>query len=266
MCYDADAIPPIPHGPAVTAVRSAEPLTLTSADGTAFAAFLAEPARPTGPGVLILPDNRGLRGFYEHLARRLAEQGHPALAIDYFGRTAGPDLRTRGADFGDMPQHMRHLGGLTAAGLDADLTAGLDHLRAAYGRTVAALGFCFGGRQAFRAAAPKFGLSAAVGFYGYPDTVFGAPGPTQLAAELTTPLLAFWGGADPDIPATTVSAFDDALTAAGCAHEFVTYPGAPHGFFDGGTADFAEASADAWRRTLAFLAAHSGDPEPIVTV
>jgi carboxymethylenebutenolidase len=33
----------------------------------------------------------------------------------------------------------------------------------------------------------------------------------------------------------------------------VTYPGAPHSFFDRAQAEHAEASEDAWRRVLAFL-------------
>ena len=40
-------------------------------------------------GVVVLPDVRGLYRFYEELALRFAERGYPAVAIDYFGRTAG---------------------------------------------------------------------------------------------------------------------------------------------------------------------------------
>ena len=44
--------------------------------------------------------------------------------------------------------------------------------------------------------------------------------------------------------------------AAGVEHEVVTYPGAPHSFFDRKQEEFAEASEDAWRRVLDFLARH----------
>jgi len=40
------------------------------------------------------------------------------------------------------------------------------------------------------------------------------------------------------------------------AHEIVTYAGAPHSFFDRRATDFAEASADAWKRVLSFISAH----------
>ncbi len=49
------------------------------------------------------------------------------------------------------------------------------------------------------------------------------------------------------------SAFEAALTAAGVEHELVVYDGAPHSFFDRKQEEFAEASEDAWTRTLSFI-------------
>ena len=94
MCFAFDAHPPdLPADlvrPSMAGGAGAEVLELTSADGTAFSAALAESADPTGgPGVLILPDVRGLYRFYLELAERFAQAGHHAIAIDYFGRTAG---------------------------------------------------------------------------------------------------------------------------------------------------------------------------------
>jgi dienelactone hydrolase len=255
MCYDADAIPPF-FGSAMTAVDSTEPI-LTSADGARFATFLARPERPSGIGVLVLPDNRSLSGFYEQLALRLAEQRHTALAIDYFGRTAGVEHRARGADFSRMENLMGRLSALTKDGLYVDFTAAVDHLRAPEGggcRDVVSLGFCLGGRFAFLTAAAGFRVDGVIGLYGYPDVLAGAPGPTQLGAELSAPTLGMFGGGDEGIPAHVVAAFDEALTAAGVEHEFVTYPGAPHGFFEQRSPEFADASADVWRRILEFLA------------
>jgi carboxymethylenebutenolidase len=71
-------------------------------------------------------------------------------------------------------------------------------------------------------------------------------------------VLAIWGGGDEGMPVDDVAAFDAALTAAGVEHETITYPGAPHGFFELAQGEFADASADAWRRTLAFIRRHAG--------
>ncbi|MYS81420.1 dienelactone hydrolase family protein [Embleya scabrispora] len=261
MCHEFDAVPPA-HGPAGAAPAVAGPLTLTSADGSDFGAFLAVPEHPSGVGVVVLPDNRGLSGFYATLCGRLAEQGHTALAPDYFGRTAGAEYRDRAEAFSAPEQLMPHLTRLTPAGLDADITAAADRLRTEGARAIVTLGFCFGGRQAFRTAAPRFGTAGAIGFYGFPGTLEGAPGPTRLAPELTAPVLALWGGADPYIPAEAVAEFDAALTEAGCPHEFVTYPDATHGFFELGAGEsrFAATCADAWHRVLNFLAAHAKRP------
>ena len=87
MCFELDSLPPIPviRGAAV----SHEDLVLESRDGNRFAAFASMPEEPTKVGVVILPDVRGLYGFYEELALRFAERGVAAVAFDYFGRTAG---------------------------------------------------------------------------------------------------------------------------------------------------------------------------------
>ena len=53
--------------------------------------------------------------------------------------------------------------------------------------------------------------------------------------------------------AKPIAAFDDALDRAGVTHTTVVYPGAPHSFFDRKQEQFAQASQDAWRRTLGFL-------------
>ena len=65
------------------------------------------------------------------------------------------------------------------------------------------------------------------------------------------------GGADAAIPRDDVEAFDRALTEAGVEHEVEIYDGAPHSFFDRKQEEFAEASADAWGRTLAFVERYS---------
>lgn len=259
MCYEADAAPPL-YGPPITTVTSAR-LLLTAADGAPCAAFRSLPDEPSGPGVLVLPDNRGLFAFYEQLTMRLAEQGLPALAIDYFGRSAGPDYRARPARFAELPSLMTHLRALTRDGLYADFDAGIAHLRAPEGggcRNVISLGFCMGGRFAFLTADHRFGLAGAIGLYGFPGELHGAPGPIQLAAQLTAPILGMFGGADEGIPASMVAAFDAALAAAGNPREIITYPGATHGFFEADAASFEQECADMWRRVLEFARKHGG--------
>jgi carboxymethylenebutenolidase len=249
MCFDTDSLPPIPvlSGAAV----SHDDLVLESADGNRFAAFLATPDGPATTGVVILPDVRGLYRFYEELALRFAERGYPALAFDYFGRTAG--VEKRGDDFEYRP----HVQKTTPEGVQADVAAAVAHLRGAGCTSIFTVGFCMGGRYSWFAAAAGHGLAGAVGFYGMPAKRNGLPGPTQRASEIKAPILALQAGADENILAEHNAAFDAALTEAGVEHDVVTYDGAPHSFFDRKQEQFADASDDAWRRVLAFIERYS---------
>jgi carboxymethylenebutenolidase len=249
MCFELDSMPPIPviRGAAV----SHDDLVLEAADGTRFAAFQALPDEPSGTGVVVLPDVRGLYRFYEELALRLAERGFAAVAIDYFGRTAG--VGKRGDDF----PFRDHVAKTTAQGVQADVAAAVAHLRSAEGgacRAAFTLGFCFGGRHSWLAAASGHGLAGAIGFYGRPGFGGdGSPGPAQRAGEMKAPILGLMGGADQGIRPEDVAAFEQALESAGVDHELVVYEGAPHSFFDRKQEEFADASEDAWRRVVAFL-------------
>jgi carboxymethylenebutenolidase len=252
VCFELDSLPPIPvvSGAAV----SHRDLELEAADGNRFAAFAAEPESPSGAGVVILPDVRGLYRFYEELALRFAERGVAAVAFDYFGRTAG--VAKRGDDF-SYPEHVQQT---TAEGVQADVGASVQYLRSPEGgsvRSVFTVGFCLGGRQSWLAAAGGHGLAGAVGFYGRPGRgQDGSPGPVQLVGSIEAPILGLMGGADQGITADDVAEFERALSKAGVEHELVSYPGAPHSFFDRRQEDFADASEDAWARVLTFIERH----------
>jgi carboxymethylenebutenolidase len=245
MCFDLDSLPPVPaiSGAAV----SHDDLVLEAADGNRLAAFQAVPDGPAATGIVILPDVRGLYRFYEELALRFAERGYAAVAFDYFGRTAGVEKRT------DDFEYMEHVMQTTPEGVQADVGAAVAHLRGAGCASIFTVGFCFGGRNSWLAAAGGHGLAGAVGFYGMPSERNGVPGPTQRAGQMAAPILALQAGDDQNITAEDNAAFDAALTAAGVEHEIVTYRGAPHSFFDRKYEEFADASADAWGKTLAFV-------------
>ncbi len=121
MCFDADSHPPI--APIAGAAVDGDLVTLSAADGTRLSAFQARAKMRGAARMLILPDVRGLFRYYEELALRFAEAGVDALAIDYFGRTAG--MGTRSAEF-DYPPHVAQT---TWAGLRMDIQAGVEAVR-----------------------------------------------------------------------------------------------------------------------------------------
>ena len=104
--------------------------------------------------------------------------------------------------------------------------------------------------MSFLAATLGLDLAGVIGLYG---TLAGpwrndAPAPLDLAGSFASPVLGLFGGADAGITADAVAAFDAALGAAGVDHRIVTYPGAPHSFFDRKAAEFAAESEAAWTR------------------
>jgi carboxymethylenebutenolidase len=254
MCFPVDAEPPI-RAIAGAAIDT-EDLVLTSKDGTKFAAFVARSDKPSGAGIVVLPDVRGLFRFYEELAMRFAEEGVNGVAIDYFGRTAGVGKRND-PDFQFMP----HVAQTRQDQIAADVGAAVDYLRSPEGgscTSIFTVGFCFGGSVSWNQAGYGHGLAGVIGFYGGPGPGRdGSPGPTQRCKDYKAPLLGLMGGADGFITPDIVAEFDQALSEAGVEHEIISYPGAPHSFFDRSFDEHAQASADAWQRCLEFIARHS---------
>jgi carboxymethylenebutenolidase len=252
VCYDADARPPLP--PIRGAAADAGEVTLTSADGTEVAAYAARAQQPDAPGIVILPDVRGLHPFFEELALRFAESGVHAVAIDYFSRTAGTARRPAGFEYAP------HVAQLKPDTLAADAAAAIAYLRSPAGgsaRRVYTIGFCMGGRLSSLQAAAGHGLAGVIAFYGFPvgPNRVGLPVPAEEAPRFDAPVLAIYGGADEAISAEARDAYDRALEAAGVEHRTVVYPDAPHSFFDRAASEFASASEDAWREVLDFVRA-----------
>src|SRR5437764_4005555 len=139
MCYDDNALPPDPPG--ANGKAHGEDIELTAADGNRFAAYIAHPDHPTGAQVVIYPDVRGLHNFYKELALRFAEVGIEALAIDYFGRTAG--LTSRDESFEFMP-HVQQVQ-LNSFMLDVKAAQAYLKDRAGADKPTFVVGFCMGG-------------------------------------------------------------------------------------------------------------------------
>jgi carboxymethylenebutenolidase len=263
VCFEFDAEPPeLPADLArvpIAGGAAAELLELRAADGTAFSAAFAESPQGAEPGVVILPDVRGLYPFYIQLAERFATAGHHAIAIDFYGRTAG--LGPRGEDFDYAP----HRSQVTPGGVQADLAAAGRELRERTGAIgVATVGFCFGGTHSLLAATGgDVDLDGVVAFYGLLDGErLGYDGPLQLVEKIRLPVLGLYGGADAAIPLEQVHEFDDRLSELGIEHEIEIYDGAPHSFFDKRCDEFAEACEDAWRRVIGFIG-HVGAESPV---
>ena len=244
MCYSDDARVPLP--PISGAAADQGDLVLSSSDGTKFAAYFARAETPTGAGMVVMPDVRGLHHFYKELAQRFAEAGIDAVAIDYFGRTAGLGDRDEGFEYAP------HVEKTTPDSIAKDVAAAIAYLKSKDGgavKSVFTVGFCFGGSSSWNQSALQPGLNGAIGFYGRPERS------EPFLSKMKAPLLMLIAGAD-FTPQEAFHAFDKKLTEAKVAHEMHIYEGAPHSFFDRNFDQWKDACDDAWHRILAFVKQH----------
>lgn len=195
------------------------------------------------PAVVMIHEWWGLNEHIKTRAQDLAREGYVVLAVDlYNGKVAQT-----------QPEAQALTQSLDQTEARANLQDAVKFLRARQDvkpDKVASLGWCFGGGWSLRLAQAQPDLAAAVIYYGTVQT-------DADALKGLPPIQGVFGEADTSIPMPQVRAFDQALTTAGVPHEIHTYPGAPHAFANPTNSERyrPEAAADAWAKTLAFLAA-----------
>jgi carboxymethylenebutenolidase len=230
-------------------------LTIDTYDGP-MPAYQAVPSAAARGAVVVIQEAFGITTHIEDVARRLADAGWHALAPGLFHREGAPVFA-----YDDLESVMPALGRLSAAQLETDVAASLAFL-AALGhpeRRCGIVGFCMGGTVSFHAAT-RHSLGAAVTFYGGGVTSgrFGYPPQTELASGLRAPWLGVYGDRDRGIAVAEVERLRDAAAAAAVPTEIVRYAEADHGFHctDRPAVYEPGAAADAWQRTLDWLATH----------
>jgi carboxymethylenebutenolidase len=248
VCYNDGERPPAP--PRVTGSAEGIDLTLTASDGNRFSAYLATPERSSATRIVLLPDTHGLVPFYKELAMMFATTGSVTLAIDYFGRTAGPGAHAADWAFGPHADELRR------DTLLRDVRAAVEHLDDGSGPPFL-VGFCMGGGTVLHAGTTDLGLAGVVAFYPWTGELGRDPAlPEDFATGLRCPVLGLFGDADAFVPTSVPHALDEQLDRAGVPHEIVIYPERPHGFFEMhhlGREGHGGAANDAWRRLLEFL-------------
>ncbi|MGN6561011.1 MAG: dienelactone hydrolase family protein, partial [Candidatus Nitrosocosmicus sp.] len=92
-------------------------------------------------------------------------------------------------------------------------------------------------------------LAATVIYYGVPLT-----NDTKTIANIKWPVLGIFGDKDKAIPVSTIKQFQKALNESGITNEIYIYPGVGHAFANPSNTGYAsKETADAWKKTLAFL-------------
>ncbi len=219
-----------------------ENITFASNGGTA-SGYLAKPASGTGKGVVVIQEWWGLNDNIKGIADRFAAEGFVALAPDmYHGVvTAEPDEAGKLLMALNIPQ------------AEKDLRGAVAHLKEMTGGPVGTVGFCMGGALSLFAACNSNGdVGACVDFYG------GHPAVKYNWDGLTAPVLGIWAEHD-DFVNPNIPTFETEMTRRNIPHEFHTYPGTFHAFFNDEHAEpeyNPAAAKDAWEKTLAFYRKH----------
>jgi carboxymethylenebutenolidase len=238
---------PIP----ITFQRDGDPIRLTA-------------VRPDGagpfPGLVLIPDVRGVSDHYLDVAARFAREGFFTAVIDLYSREGAPELT-------DMPAVFAWIAALPDPRVLADLEGAVEALAAhaeVRADAVGITGFCLGGQYALMAACRVGRLAACVSWYGmlrYAEHNERKPiSPLEMAPQLRCPYLGLFGGEDALIPQADVDELRTILTRAGKTFGIHVYPGAGHAFFNDARPDAYRpaAAADAFPRAVRFLHQHLG--------
>jgi dienelactone hydrolase len=194
-----------------------------NAGGRDLASYLAvDPAREgKRPGLILLPEWWGLNDYLRRRARELAGLGFVALAADVYGD---------GREAADPAEAGALMGGLFAdmAATGARLQAAYDELRAhplVDPDRIGAMGYCLGGALALHAARIGLPLRGVASFHGNLKRTHAAT-----KGEFTASVLVCHGEADGMVPAEEQSGFRAEMEELGVDYQFISYPGAKHGF------------------------------------
>ena len=224
-----------------------------SHDGLRLVGHLAVDETRAGrrPAVLISHDAGGLDELPKRTARRLAELGYVALALDYYGGGKRLEPAQVGERFGGLAGDPARVRAIAQAGLQVLL--GSEY---ADPSKVAAIGYCFGGTMSLELARSGADLAAVVGFHSGLSTKNPAD-----ATNIKAKVLVCIGADDPIIPPEQRLAFEEEMRAAGVDWQMNLYGGAVHSFTnpDAGTANPAlaynrRADESSWRAMLELFA------------
>ena len=196
------------------------PIRYDGGDGVALTGYLADGSggRPA-PGVLMAHEGGGLGRHTKERARRLAELGYVAFALDYYGEEDPPLERAMalGKALRDDPARFRSR---LAAGLEIlTAQANVDRTR------LAGIGYCMGGAAVIELARMGAPFVAIVGFHsGF------VPGTAAENEAIRGKLLLCHGAGDPIVTAAQRDSFLAEASAAGIDWQLHLYGGVGHSF------------------------------------
>ena len=214
-----------------------------SGDETVQATLYTPTGKGPFPGIIVIHEWWGLNDWVKEQASKLADQGYAALAVDlYRGKVA------------TTPEEAHEImRGVPEDRAKRDLHAAFEFLKSQENvkpDRIASIGWCMGGGYSLDVALQEPTLSAAVINYGHLAT------DANSLKQINAAVLGNFGGQDRGIPVEDVKKFEQALRDLGKQADIKIYPDAGHAFENPNnkTGYRPEDAADAWQRTVSFLA------------
>lgn len=238
-----------PGAPAATLTPGGDVAALDVEYGEGHHGYLARPADAgVHPGVILIHEWWGLNDHIRDMARRFAEQGYVALAVNLYDTEATTD-----------PAVARELTGAVQADTVAafanlaDAVAYLKRQPYVAQDRLASVGWCFGGGWSYQMAKNDLGTRASVMYYGRFM-------PEDDLSHMRADILGHFGEKDTGILVDDVREFQAKLATLAGDHAVYIYPNAGHAFANDTGANYdPEAAELAWQRTLEFLARELGE-------
>ena len=172
------------------------------------------------PAILVVHEWWGLTDYPIMRARKLAELGYIAMAVDLYGRgktaTNPTEAQALTMPFYKDPQ-------LAKTRLDAAL-AKLKEFNQTDINNIYAIGYCFGGSVVLNSAKLGADLKKVVSFHG---GLAGVPADKEL---LKASILVCNGGSDKFVSEKDIQTFRTQLDSIGAQYQFISYPNALHAF------------------------------------
>ena len=196
------------------------------------------------PALVVIHEWWGLNDWVKDEASKLADEGYVALAVDMY--------RGKVATTPEMAHEIMR--GVPEDRAKRDLHAAVEFLKSQPNvkkDRIGSIGWCMGGGYALDVALQEPDLAATVINYGRLAT------DTDALKKINAPILGSFGAQDHGITPDDVHKFEQALKQLGKKVEIKIYDDAGHAFENPNNKDGyrADDAADAWKRTVAFLAA-----------
>ena len=229
--------------PSASFAADGKSVSYKSGDETVQAMLYTPAGKGPFPAIIVIHEYWGLNDWVKEQASKLADQGYEALAIDLY--------RGKVATTPDMAHELMR--GVPEDRAKRDLHAAFEFLQSQPNvkkNRIGAIGWCMGGGYSLDVALQEPTLAAAVINYGHLAT------DPEALKKINAPILGLFGGQDRGITPDDVHKFEAAMKQLGKKIDVNIYDDAGHAFENPNNKDGyrADDAADAWKRTISFLA------------